>query len=175
MKLLAFFVTLAVCVHVLALPPIENTRFRLNNGAVTYKPDQLGTQLVTNKIQSLKCIYDYARQGGVVSNINLQSVDGAPCTLPNKAIILRTWFDIVTAFQSSTSAATIMLSTGVSAGDIKLSVASSTLSGVNDGIQNWTAALAIKLSAARVPFIGISTTTMTAGKVVVFIEYVISD
>lgn len=173
MKFLAFLVTVVVCIKVLALPPIKNVEQALNQGQVS-PVVQLGTQLVSHKIQVLKCVWNHSRQGGAVSTINLQTVDGAACKLPNKAVVVKTWLDEVTDVTSS-GAATMTFSTGQSAGDIKASTAYAGLSGIMNGLTDWTAASAIKMTAERTPTVAIGASAVTAGKINIFISYLISD
>lgn len=173
MKFLAFLVTVVVCIKVLALPPIKNVEQQLNQGQMS-PTVQLGTQIVSHKIQVLKCVWSQARQGGAVSTITLQTVDGAPCKLPNGAIVVKTWLDEVTNVTSSGSA-TLAFSTGQSAGDIKAATAYGSLSGVMNGLTDWAAASAIKMTAERTPTVVIGTSATTAGKINVFISYLISD
>lgn len=175
MKLLAFLITTLVCLKVMALPPIGDVEKALNLGDVMSPKNQLGTQIVSNKIQLLKCQWSYARQGGAVSTISLQSVDGAACKLPSKAIVVKTWIDEVTNITAASITTELALSTGQVAGDLKAAVSVGAYSGVMDSLAGNSAASAIKMTAIRTPSLAISGSAVTAGKINVFISYIISD
>lgn len=178
MKFLVFLTAFIVCSFANALPPLADVQYRLNQGIMAPK-DQIGTQVVLHKIQTLRCVYSYARQGGAVSTISLQTVDGAACSIPNKAIVLRSMIDIVTAvsYASNASVATIALSTGKAAGDLRAAanVAGFSATGFLTTKFDWTAASAVKMTAAVTPTVVIGSSVLLAGKFNVFIDYVISD
>ena len=177
MKFFAFLVTMVVCLRVVALPPIKDVEKALNLGDVKSPKIQLGTQLVSNKIQLLKCQWSYARQGGAVSTINLQTVDGAPCKLPDNAIVVKVWIDTVTAMTGggSPSDATVAISTGQVAADLKVGVTVGNYTGIMDTLAGWSAASAIKMTAVRTPNMVVTQTALLSGKINVFISYIISD
>ena len=175
MKLFAFLITLVVCLKVLALPPIKNVEQMLNQGQMT-PAVQLGTQLVSHKIQVLKCQWKYSRQGGAVSTMNLQTVDGAPCKLPNKAIVVKSWIDEVSNVTSGDLAACmISVGTGQGADDLKVSTSAGGYSSVMNTLADWTASSAIKMTAERTPTLTVASTAITGGQLNVFISYLISD
>lgn len=103
---------------------------------------------------------------------------GLGVTLPDNAIIRDSLVDVVTTFTSATDAATIALHTQT-AGDIVAAVAISAGSnpwdaGLHAGVPVGTAATSIKLTAAREITATVAVEDLTAGVLVVFIDYVLS-
>jgi hypothetical protein len=138
---------------------------------------QLGYQVVSNKEQLLKCKYDFAIQGGSsASPINLKAVDGANCWLPINALVVGGFIDVLTNPLSNGSAS-ISVGTGKSASavDLKAATAKASFTGRLDVIPVRTAATSIKMTAAQVPIMQITTAPLTAGKFNVFIQYLLSD
>lgn len=128
---------------------------------------------VSRTLNSIKLIYDFSKVGGAVGDIKLKTSDGDTFKLPAKAIIRRVLIDTVTA-PTSGGSATIALK-AVSAGDLKAAAAFGTYTGLLDGIPAFSAATSIKTSAEIEPVITIGTAALTAGKIVVFMEYVLSE
>lgn len=102
---------------------------------------------------------------------------GLGVTIPDNAVLTRSWYEVLTTFTSATDAATIALHAN-SANDIKSAVAIS--NGANpfdagfvEGIQDGTAAAFVKLSAARELTATVAVEALTAGKLILFVEYVI--
>jgi hypothetical protein len=124
--------------------------------------------------QSKGCIrasYDYAVQGGAVGNIRLKDELGNDLELPDDAVITRSYIDVKTA-PTSGGAATIGVSTGQGAGDVKAAAAIADYTGLVEGLQDGTMAAAIKLTAKRQPVIAVAVAALTAGKFDVFLEFV---
>jgi hypothetical protein len=156
-----------------ALPRLSIVEKRLNLSANAGPSILLGTQLVSNKIQLLKCQYDFSKQGGVVGTISLKGPDGANCALPTKAIVNDVLIDVLTAPTGAT--ATIAVGTGQATNDIKAATAVASFTGLMDGVPVGSAATSIKLTADRTPTMTIATANLTAGKFNVFIEYLLSE
>jgi hypothetical protein len=135
---------------------------------------QLGT-LLRNRKGTLKCILDVAnvRQGGAVGDINLLDEDGNACVLPSGAIITQVYRDIVTAFTSAGGAGTVALKANTAA-DLLAAVDADTLSGVGAGVPVGTAATMVKLTADRTLKATVAVEALTAGKMHVFVDYVLS-
>lgn len=116
--------------------------------------------------------------------------------IPNKAIITRAWYDVVTTFTSATDAATIALNVQ-SANDIVSAIAISDATNVWDagirgtkiGFPNFGADAAhdsqvevaalfagsyVKMTAERELTATVAGEALTAGKLVLFVEYIIS-
>lgn len=116
-----------------------------------------------------RATYDRAVDGGAQGAIPLG------VTLPDNAVITRAYFDIITGMTSSGGTGTIAITTEGS-GDVLAAVDADTLStGLTEGIQTGTVGNMIKMTAAREITATIAAEDLTAGKFVVFIEYVVSD
>lgn len=139
--------------------PVVLTQYMV---APTQTQDGLGVMGVA------RATYDFAVDGGAVSSI------GLGVTIPDNAIIVGGVLDIVTAFTSTGGTGTIALDSE-GAGDLLAAVDADTLSGVVALIPVWTAATAIKMTAANELTITIATAAITAGKAVLFVQYVVSD
>jgi hypothetical protein len=116
--------------------------------------------------------------------------------LPDNAIITNAWYDVTTTFTSATDAATIALTVN-SAGDLKAAIAISAAGDVYDaGIRGCLpgsyaertvagdtavldaaskAASYIKLTAVREVVATVAVEALTAGKLDLFIEYVVGE
>ena len=104
---------------------------------------------------------------------------GTGVYLPDNAVITRTWFEVLTTFTSATDAATLAVS-ALAANDIKSAVAISDAgnpwdAGYTEGIQAGAAANFIKLSAEKELVVTVAVEALTAGKLIIFAEYVIGD
>lgn len=103
--------------------------------------------------------------------------------LPDNAIIKRSWYSVETTFTSATDAATIALGTPTdgSAAGIKAAVAISNVAnawdaGLVEGIQVGTAAtFHARLTAQRELTATVAVEALTAGKLILFVEYVVAD
>lgn len=124
----------------------------------------------------LRFTYDFAEHGGAISTITLAE------TLPDNAIVTRSYYDVITTLTSATDAATVAL--GIATDDaagIKAAVAISDGSnpwdaGYHEGIQTGAAsAFSEKTTGERAIEVTIAVEAVTAGKFVGFLEYVISD
>jgi hypothetical protein len=158
-----------------ALGRDANSEFQLNTASPNaMRTEQLGTQLIEGTIRTMKCQYSYARQGGKISAIILQTIDGENCRLPKNSVVKYATIDAITAAVGTS--ATISIGTGQSAADIMAATAITTFTtGAFDGLPFWTAATAIKITADTNPTMTIATTALTAGKFNVFISYVTSN
>lgn len=116
----------------------------------------------------LRVDYDFALHGGAVGAIPLG------VTLPDNAIIIKGFGDIITAFTSTGGTGTIALGANA-ANDLLAAVDADTLAGIFDLIPVGTVATAVKATAAREITLTVATAAITAGKAVFFLEYVISD
>ncbi len=178
MKILISFVLLAFSSQAFAaagLPQPAVVKAVANlGGAEGLRKIQIGTQLTDKKIQVMKAKWDFAVQGGAVSTINLKDVDGKDAVLPNKAVIRQVIIDRITAPTSAGGAGTIALNAN-SAGDLLVAVDADTLSAIHAGVPVGTAATAVKTTAQRTLTAAIATEALTAGKIIVFVEYYISE
>lgn len=120
--------------------------------------------------------YDFAVQGGAVGTIDLA------VTLPDKSVVLDGMVDVVTTFTTAgADAGTIAITMGAQAANMIVSAVA-----VSDGSNPWdaglhaivplgTAATAVKLTAARAVRVVVGGQAVTAGKLVGFLRYVVSD
>lgn len=102
-------------------------------------------------------------------------------TLPDNAIVTRSWVDVITTFVSASDAATIGF--GIQTNDVNgiiapvaISAATDWDAGYHEGIQTGTAAnFAVKTTAERLVEMPVAVEELTAGKLVIFLEYVVSE
>ena len=121
--------------------------------------------------------YDFAEHGGA------QGVISLGVTLPDNAIITRAWYEVITTLQSATDAATVSID--IPADDVAGIVAAIAISDVSnpwdaglfEAIQDGTVAnFSTKTTAARELQITVAGgEDITAGKFILFAEYVVSD
>jgi hypothetical protein len=105
---------------------------------------------------------------------------GLGVTLPDNAIITRSYLEVITTFESATDAGTIAL--GLPVDDVAGIVAAVAISaatdwdaGLHEGIQTGAAAaFSVKTTAARELTADVAVEALTAGVLVLFCEYVIS-
>lgn len=99
--------------------------------------------------------------------------------LPKGAIVQRSYYRVLTTFTSATGAATISLGVAA-AGDIKAAVAINDGAnpydaGLVEGIQVGTMATAILMPANGTFHAVVAVENLTAGKLILFTEYVLSE
>lgn len=135
---------------------------------------QLGTIVIKDQVRILKATYDFSVLGGAVGTVNLKGPDGKNVVLPNKALVVGCFIDVLTAGTTSASG-TIAISTGQTAADIKAALAAASYTGIVACIPIGTAATAIKLTADRTMTATIATGAITAGKFNVIVQYVLSE
>jgi hypothetical protein len=173
MKFFLSFLSVALfAVNAYSLPKIMDVEYMLNHNVAGDKVG-LGYQVVSNKIQLVKCKYSFAVQGGSISTVTLKGADGASCTIPDNAVVLDSYIDVVTAFAGA--GAYLSFSTGKAAADIKALTAIASVTGVLRGIPDGTAAAAIKMTADVVPKMVIASAALTAGVANLYITYVVGD
>lgn len=106
---------------------------------------------------------------------------GLGVTLPDNAIVTRAWYEVITTFTSAADTATIALGVPTDgAAGIKAAVAigdggNPWDAGNHDGIQDGAAAnFLAKLTAARELTATVAVQALTAGKLILYCEYVVS-
>lgn len=171
-KFLSFLIVTLLAGTAHSLPKLSDVEFQANQGnkGNTYK---LGYQLVSNKVQTVKCKYDFATQGGAVATYTLKGVDGASCVIPDNAIVLDSHVDVLTAAVGT--GAYVSLSTGKTAADIKVLTAAASITGLLRGIPDGAAANMIKMTADVNPKLAIASAALTAGKLNLYIHFVMGD
>lgn len=144
----------------------------------TVSPYEALAGALNQKRGVLKCVYDFAVQGGATGTLPLKDENGNPAILPINAIITQVYFDIITAFSSTGNNGTIAL-TGNTSGDLLAAVDADTLplsaGHPGSGIPIGTAATMVKLTAARQITLAIATNAMLTGRANFFVEFVLSD
>ncbi len=127
-----------------------------------------------NVARVARATYDFAEHAGA------QGAIGLGVTLPDNAILTRVWYEVLTTFESGTDAATIALH-AQSAGDIIVAKAISHGddiwdAGRFDTIVDGTLAAFVKTDGAKELTLTVAGgEDLTAGKLVMFAEYVVSD
>lgn len=112
--------------------------------------------------------YDFSLVGGALAT-NL----GVGIVLPDNAIITNVWFDTITT-PTSTSDTDICF-TAVSACDLEPYTAKASWSGQTQGTPDDSVTNAIKLAADTTVYFVASGASVTAGKIMVYIQYVMSE
>ena len=97
-------------------------------------------------------------------------------TIPDNSVLVRAYYDVVTTFTSATDAGTIALAC-LADDDILAAVAISDGgnpydAGLQEGIQDGTMANAVKLTSDKQLYVKVAVEALTAGKLVLFVEYV---
>lgn len=152
-----------------------------NTGAVTIATGAVEeSMLIAQSADGLhakriaRATYDFAADGGVVGDIELG------VSLPENAIITRSWYTVLSKLTSANSTATVALS--IPDDDVAGIAAATALSdnkytaGHHEGIQTGTAAtFSEQTTAARELTLTIGVQDLTAGKLILFCEYVVLE
>ncbi len=133
---------------------------------------QLGTNLISQKVHIAKAKYDFALQGGAQVTGNLVGEDGKPVVLPNKAVVVDCLIDVLTAGAAG-GTGTMSLGTGQAGNDLKSVFAAASYTGRVACVPVGTAATAIKLTADRTMTYTIATANWTQGKLWVYVYYIL--
>lgn len=168
---------------VLASVPTTNlpliVDYNVNITSVTLPINTSGTAGLYVKQYAL-VVYDFSVDGGAQGDIVLTN---AP-TIPNKAVVWITSYDVITTLDSATSSATATLTiptdgnffsattVGVGTG---LSVGTYTVGMSVSGVLSGGAGNTIKTTAQRVPVLTVGGENLTSGKVIFQLEYWISQ
>ena len=134
----------------------------------------------TPELKISRTTFDFAVDGGTHNTDYDMGVD-----LPDNAVVTRAWYEVITTFQSGGTDAVVM-GIGLPTDDAQGIIAFASISsgtpwdaGYHEAIQTGTAAnFSTKTTAARAVTFSISSSAagdITAGKLVLFLEYVISD
>lgn len=173
-----FKVLLGFCLLTLpayaALPPLSEVEFVLNNSGQGAQV-QLGTQIAAKKLHALRAQYDFATLGGAKQAHSLLDVDGKAAVLPDNAIVVDCMVDVITA-PDSTAAAAISFGLASAADVRELQVATNTYaSGRVACVPVGSAATSIKVTSDTTPTMTIATFPLTAGKLNLWLWYVVSE
>lgn len=160
-----------------ALPPTVNQAYNLNRASKANADAQAGTAL-RNAVQfGTKATWSYAIQGGAAdSDLTLVDEERKAVKLPSGAIIRDCLIDVVTQPTSSTSSGSLAISSK-SVADLKAAtfVASYTTSSRIACIPVGTTGTMIKLSSEGTLKVRIGSEALTAGKINVWVQYVLSE
>ena len=144
------------------------TAYQARRGAVKQE-SALGTQYIAT------AIFDTAGNDSAGVSNKTVAAHGLGVFLPTKAIVVRALYQTVTTFTSGGSA-TVALSVQ-SANDLKTATAytdgSFTAATLTDCVPVHSAATSIALTAERELKVTIGTAALTAGKLVLYVEYMI--
>jgi hypothetical protein len=118
-----------------------------------------------------------ATAGKAVGTYALTTLNGETFTLPNNAIVTRTWYDVLTTFTSSGDTATIALGIATDAATglrAAITIANGWDAGNHEGTQDGTAAnFAAITTAARAVNAVVGVIALTAGKLTLVLEYTV--
>ncbi len=127
------------------------------------------TQPVTDDLGPFAYNYDFDRDGGASGTIALQPSSGSQgANLPASFVITGVILEIITPPDSSAHLATIALTSGESAGDLKTAAIVSGAPWSTTGLKALTALL--KTTASRAPEMVVAVQDLTAGKFNVHIQ-----
>lgn len=165
----------------LALPMVAqavmpaNGAYELDRSGHLARKYSLGSNLQEAQTFGLKGVWSYEVDGGAVGSYNLKNKYlSEAVVLPSGAIITNCFFEEVTPITSAGSTAKLSLDSETT-GDLKAAVAATSVSGKVACIPDGTVSNMVKLTAQRNLKLSISSEAATAGKVNVFIQYVLSE
>lgn len=138
-----------------------------------FTPMEDMAEVVHHQLGCMQAVYDYSVDGGAVGTIGLKDVFGNKALLPSGALIKKVIIHVEAALTSG-GLATISVGSEA-AGDLKgaTAVASYSLAANLDGIPDGAAANIVRLTAERQISIAVAVAALTAGKMHVFIDYVV--
>lgn len=170
------FLSLLVTANLFAITAInKDGAYELNRSSRLARKLSLGTQVSGG--QWLKGIYSFAIQGGVANtDISLVDDEGLVVKLPSGSIIYDCLINVLTQPTSSTLSGSLAFSSNASA-DLKAAtfVSSYTTASRIACIPTGTAASSIKLSSEGTLKVRLGSEALTAGKVNIWVNYVISE
>lgn len=161
--------------------------FNFNHGQ-GFQNYLLGTKTLRDQVRDLKITYDFTKMGGATGTAALWFMadsGGSPqsksSAIPANALITGCYFDVITAPVGTN--ASLAFDTGAHAvtGNADLLVATGaaakfTVGSIQPCIVTGSAATAIKVGTADVvPQYSVGTAALTAGKINLHIQYVLSD
>jgi len=127
-----------------------------------------------NKVRQLRCTFDPSANAGE----RTAAAHAVAETLPDNAVVVRSYYFVETAL---TSSSTCTVSIGIPTDDVAGILAADAIgtmgtAGWHEGIQVGTAAtFSEACTASRAPTFTVGTTALNAGKIILFLNYVIID
>ena len=141
---------------------------KINAGAVTEVKLEAATADALHARRVARATYDFAVLGGTVGDKALG------VTLPDNAVVTRVWFDVITPVTGGTGATIALRSEAAADLFAATLLATAGTSGFHEGIQTGAASAFVKMTAARELKLSVGVADLTAGKLVVFVEYSVS-
>ena len=166
------FATAVTSVHY-GLPQPASVEKKLNVSATAGPAVGLGTQVTQKKLNVLKAVYDFSKLGGTSgTTYTLKDAAGGDAVLPAGAII---WDGVTDEVTNMTGTATMVLGVN-STNDLLTATATATWSGRQAIIPVGDAAHAVKVTTANSAVTAtLGSGSITAGKINVFLFYVLSE
>lgn len=128
--------------------------------------------------KTCRAIYDTALTDSAGVSNKTVAAHGLGVFLPAKAIIVRTWHQVVTGFTSAANTGTVALK-AEAANDLytATAVSDATLgtTGFKEGIPDGTAAKFVQASVERELVATVAVQALTAGRLVLHVEYAIGE
>jgi hypothetical protein len=120
-------------------------------------------------------VYDFAVDGGGSGFPATIDLNSGTAMLPDNAVVVNVLQDVITAPDSTASGGTIKFKLPTD-GDLTANItADGGTSGLTDGSPDWTATNMIKTTGARKIQVEIGTEALTAGKIQLYVFYVVSQ
>lgn len=145
---------------------------QLNLSATAGPAAKLGHQVTKNSTRVLRAVYDFSVLGGASgATLNLKDREGGVAYLPANAIVQQV---IINEITNVTGTGSITISLGVNtATDLLGNTAIASFSGITAGVPVDTAATMVKVTALSPVTATLLAGTVTAGKLNVYIRYIV--
>lgn len=141
---------------------------KLDTQAVLDPLAQTGSMIIENKVHVLELVYDFAVQGGATGDIELDAVDNADAYLPEDALVVGADMYVVTGVTSGGSA-TIALGAQTDGDLIAAEAVASFSAGAIISLDTKK-----KTTADAIPHLTVADAALTAGKIHVYIQYILA-
>lgn len=171
-----FLLTLIISIPLMGASVVSNNgAYELNRSSAVARKYALGTNLQGAGALGVKAQWDFAKSGGASGDLTLKDPEGNPVKLPTGAIITNCLLDVVTQPTSSTGSGSIAFSSSA-VGDLKASqVVASWPIGRQACIPTGSTGTMIKLASEAPLKIRVGSERLTAGKINVWVQYVLSE
>jgi len=153
--------------------------YEVNRSSAVARKFNLGTHVSNATQWGARAQWDYSVSGGAAStDIALLDIDGQPVYIPKGAVLTDCYLDVVTAPTSSTSSGSIAW-TASGVGDLKAatfvsSYTTGSLMHCTKPSGAYTAATMIRFDSEGQLKIRIGSEALTAGKINVYLQYILS-
>lgn len=154
----------------------SNGAYELDRSGPLQRKYSMGSQLREAQTFGLKGQWSVASQGGAATTSYAFKNEwlSEDITLPKGAIIRECFFDVVQSVTSATSSGKFSLDSNAT-GDLKAAAFANTFSGRVACIPEGTLSNAVKLTAERTIQLTVGSEALSAGKVNLFLQYVLSE